>query len=57
MITSTAALFGPAFVGMVASRLKNPGLVTSGMTTGVIGYVIANFLGLLVFKLLNIVFH
>ncbi|MFY0673009.1 MAG: DUF819 family protein [Bacteroidia bacterium] len=54
MITSTAALFGPAFVGMVASKLKNPTLVVSGMTTGVIGYVIANILGLTLFKILEI---
>lgn len=53
MITSTAALFGPAFVGMVASRLKNPSLVISGMTTGVIGYVIANILGISLYKILE----
>lgn len=53
LITSTAALFGPAFVGLVASRLKNPGLVTSGMTTGVIGYSIANVYALLIFNMLG----
>lgn len=53
MITSTAALFGPAFVGMVASRLKNPALVVSGMTTGVIGYVVANILGISLYKILE----
>ncbi|MBI1185024.1 DUF819 family protein [bacterium] len=54
LITSTAALFGPAFVGLVAGRLKNRSLITSGMTTGVIGYFIAFFLGLLVFNLLEL---
>lgn len=53
LITSTAALFGPAFVGLMASRLKNPSIIASGMTTGVIGYVIANFLGFSIFKLLS----
>jgi len=53
LITSTAALFGPAFVGLVASRLKNPGLVTAGMTTGVIGYSIANVYALIVFNWLG----
>lgn len=52
LITSTAALFGPAFVGLMASRLRNPAIITSGMTTGVIGYVIANFLGLVLYKTL-----
>lgn len=53
LITSTAALFGPAFVGLVASRLKNPGLVTAGMTTGVIGYSIANVYALIIFNWLG----
>lgn len=45
MITSTAALFGPAFVGVMSSRLNNKKLLPIGMTIGVIGYASANFLG------------
>jgi len=52
LITSTAALFGPAFVGLVATRLKNRAIITTGMTTGVIGYAIAFFVGLLVYNIL-----
>ena len=46
MITSTAGIFGPAFIGPVASVLKNREIVVSGLTTGLVGYAIANFLGI-----------
>ncbi len=46
IITSTAAVFGPAFVGPIGNVLKNREIVVSGLTTGVIGYAIGNYLGL-----------
>ena len=46
MITSTAAIFGPAFVGQIASVLKNREIVIAGMATGLIGYAVGNYLGL-----------
>lgn len=45
LITSTAGIFGPAFIGPVASALKNKNIVVSGLTTGLAGYAIANFIG------------
>lgn len=45
LITSTAAIFGPAFIGPVASALKNKNIVVSGLTTGLAGYAVANFIG------------
>lgn len=45
LITSTAGIFGPAFIGPVASVLKNKEIVVSGLTTGLVGYAVANFLG------------
>ena len=53
MITSTAALFGPAFIGQIASVLKNPGIVAQGMVTGLLGYAIGNYLGFLLYGLLE----
>jgi uncharacterized membrane protein len=46
IITSTAAVFGPAFVGPVASALGNRGVVVSGVMTGIVGYSVGNYLGL-----------
>jgi uncharacterized membrane protein len=53
IITSTAAVFGPPFVGPVAVALRNPDVVPSGMTTGVLGLALGNYLGLAVAALLR----
>ncbi len=45
IITSTAAVFGPAFVGPIGNVLDNREIVISGLTTGVVGYAVGNFLG------------
>lgn len=45
MITSTASIYGPAFVGQVASAINNRQLLFSGMATGLIGYALGNYLG------------
>ncbi|MFT4526588.1 MAG: putative membrane protein [Bacteroidia bacterium] len=46
LITSVAGIFGPAFIGPIASVLKNKDIVVGGLTTGLVGYAIANYLGL-----------
>lgn len=46
IITSVAAVFSPVFVPPIARVLKNKEIITSGMTTGVIGFVLGSFLGL-----------
>lgn len=56
LITSVAGIFGPAFIGPVASVLKNKDIVVSGLTTGLVGYAIANYLGLGMAELFHIVF-
>ncbi|MEX0835084.1 MAG: DUF819 family protein, partial [Nitriliruptor sp.] len=53
IITSTAAVFGPPFVGPVAAALRNPDVVPSGMTTGVLGLAVGNYVGLAVAALLR----
>lgn len=56
LITSVAGIFGPAFIGPVASVLKNKDIVVSGLTTGLVGYAIANYLGLGMAQLFHSVF-
>ncbi|MHB8872826.1 MAG: DUF819 family protein [Myxococcaceae bacterium] len=46
LITSTATIFGPAFIGPVARSLKNRELVAGGITTALVGFALANYLGL-----------
>ncbi|MCF8257331.1 MAG: DUF819 family protein [Flavobacteriales bacterium] len=57
LITSVAGIFGPAFIGPVASVLKNKDIVVSGLTTGLVGYAIANYLGLGIANLFRLLFH
>lgn len=52
IITSVAALMSPAFVPMVVRSLGNPGLLMSGMATGILGFAIGNYLGISVALLL-----
>jgi len=53
VITSIACLFGPAFVGPVARAYDNQAVIISGMTTGLVGYAVGNYLGLLMAWILS----
>jgi uncharacterized membrane protein len=46
LITSTAAIYGPAFIGQIASVMKNREIVFAGMATGLVGYAVGNYLGI-----------
>lgn len=46
LITSTAAIFGPAFIGPVANKIGDRQIIVVGITTGMLGYAIGNYLGL-----------
>ncbi len=46
IITSIAAICSPPFVPMAASALNNKQIILSGLTTGIIGYAIGNYLGI-----------
>lgn len=48
VITSTAALFGPAFIGPVSVRLGNRAVFVSGLMSGLVGYAVGNYLGLFI---------
>ncbi len=46
IITSVAALFSPPFVPVFATALKNKEIIVSGITAGIIGYAIGNYVGI-----------
>lgn len=46
IITSVSAICSPPFVPVVAAALKNRQVLLSGLTTGIIGYAIGNYLGI-----------
>ena len=46
LIASTAALYGPAFIGQVATVINNRQLVLTGMALGLLGYAVGNYLGI-----------
>lgn len=50
MISSTAAICSPPFVGVTAMAIKRPSLIAPGITAGLMGYAMGNYLGILVFK-------
>jgi uncharacterized membrane protein len=46
IITSVSAVCSPPFVPAVAAALKNKSIIISGLTTGIVGYAIGNYLGI-----------
>ncbi len=53
IITSTAFICSPPFVPVVAGALKNKEIIVSGLTVGIIGYAIGNYLGVMIGYLLR----
>lgn len=45
LITTTAFVFSPPFVPVVASALKNKDVIITGITVGIVGYLLGNYLG------------
>lgn len=46
IITSTAAVYGPAFIAPVAEAIDNRQVILAGLTAGLLGYAVGNYLGL-----------
>jgi uncharacterized membrane protein len=46
LITTTALVYSPPFVPVVAGALKNKEIIITGLTVGVIGYAIGNYIGI-----------
>lgn len=53
LIVSTSAICSPPFVGVVAVALKARTLIVPGITTGIIGYAVGNYLGIALAELLH----
>lgn len=45
MVTSTALVCSPPFVPVIASAIRNREVIISGLTVGILGYAIGNYLG------------
>ena len=54
LIASTAAICSPPFVGVTGLAIKRPSLIAPGITAGLMGYAIGNYLGVIVFKLFSV---
>jgi uncharacterized membrane protein len=52
IIVSTALSCSPPFVPVVAGALNNKEIILSGLTVGIIGYAIGNYLGIMVAEFL-----
>ena len=53
VITSVAMINSPLFVPLIAESMKNRRIIITGITVGIIGYAIGNYLGVLVAGLLG----
>ncbi len=54
IITSISAICSPPFVPVVAAAIGNRRIILSGLTTGIIGYAIGNYLGIAIGHLLKL---
>lgn len=52
IISSVALINSPPFVPMVASAMKNKNVIITGLTVGLVGYAIGNYLGYIVARVL-----
>lgn len=53
VITSNTLINSPIFVPMIAASMKNRAMVIVGVTIGLVGYAVGNYLGFLVFTMLG----
>ena len=54
IITSNTLINSPIFVPMIAASMKNKDIMIVGVTIGLVGYAVGNYLGFLIYKLLLI---
>jgi len=54
MITSTALICSPPFVPVVAGAIKNKDVILPGLTVGIIGYAVGNYLGFVIANVLKL---
>ncbi|MDR2085053.1 MAG: DUF819 family protein [Bacteroidales bacterium] len=54
MVTSAALICSPPFVPVVSAAIKNKEVLMSGLTVGIIGYAIGNYLGVFISYMLGL---
>ena len=55
VITSNTLINSPVCVPMIAAAMKNRDVIVVGITNGLAGYALGNYLGYLVFRLIEII--
>jgi uncharacterized membrane protein len=45
LIPTTGFVYSPPFVPMVAAALKNKDVILTGLATGMIGWILGNYIG------------
>jgi uncharacterized membrane protein len=53
MISSTAAICSPPFIGVVATAIGNRRVIAPGIAAGLLGYAMGNYLGIAVVQILR----
>ena len=54
IIASVTFINSPPFVPMMAAAMKNRSVLVTGLTLGIIGYAVGNYLGFLMSELLKL---
>ncbi|MEX1377585.1 MAG: DUF819 family protein [Eubacteriales bacterium] len=57
IITSTAGVYGPAFIAPVAEAMENRHVILSGLITGIFGYAVGTYLGVGIAYLIKSFFY
>ena len=55
VICQVSFICSPPFVPMIAASMKNREVLASGLAVGVVGYAAGNYLGFLIYQLLNLI--
>lgn len=55
VISSVTFICSPPFVPMIAAAMKNRNVIVAGLSIGIIGYAVGNYLGFLMSSLLNLI--
>ncbi len=51
IVSATACIFGPPFIGQVCAAIRNRNLISAGIAVGVLGLVVGNYLGVFIFQI------
>lgn len=54
LVSSVALINSPPFVPLVATAMKNKSVIITGLTVGLVGYAVGNYLGYLISSFLVI---